>query len=532
MTRRTVFWCFFVLTALAFIFPAQGATPKQGGVLIIGRGGDSVGLDPALEDDGESFKVADNLFDTLVDYADEDTSLRPELAESWSISADGLRYTFTLREGVVFHDGTPLDADAVVFSFARQAPIKYKYFGKGFPLPKEQGPYKYWGYMSMSDIVASVEARDARTVVFTLKRPEAPFLSNLGMNFSSIVSPTAVLKLGADFRRKPVGSGPFKFVQWIKDDRIILEANERYWDGRPYLDRVIFRSIPDNSTRLLELLSGAIDVMHFPNPSDIPLIEKEKNLKVLRQPGMNIGYLAMNMDKKPFDNRKVRLAINHAINKQAIIDTIYEGLGTVAKNPIPPMMWGYNDEVEDYRYDPALARKLLTEAGYPNGFQTTLWAMPVPRPYNPNGRKVAEAIQADLRKIGIEARIVSYEWGTYLDKTERGEHDMALLGWTGDNGDPDNFFYILLDKESARIPAGNIAFYRSDELHEILVKAKTSTDQAERERLYKQACVIVHRDAPWVPLAHSIQVVPMKKGVQNYKLHPTTKHRLGKVWKE
>jgi peptide/nickel transport system substrate-binding protein len=240
----------------------------------------------------------------------------------------------------------------------------------------------------------------------------------------------------------------------------------------------------------------------------------------------------MHTEKKPFDKVKVRRAINHAINKKAIVDTIYEGLGTVAKNPLPPTLWGYNDQIQDYEYDPNKAKELLKEAGYPHGFETTLWALPVPRPYNPNGQKVAEAIQADLQKVGIRAKIISYEWGTYLEKLEQGEHDMALFGWFGDNGDPDNFLYILLDKDSAKVPAQNIAFYKNDQLHELLIKAKETFDQKEREKLYQQAQVIIHEDAPWVPLAHSMVVNITKKTVHNYKIHPVGDWLYHKVWKD
>lgn len=522
---KAVFICIHVGVLLFFpISPVQAVEPRYGGTLIHGRGGDSVGLDPAHETDGESLNVARNIFDTLVRYKEESTEIEPALATSWEVSPDGLAYTFKLRQGVKFHDGTLFSAEAVVLSFDRQLnPDKY-------PELKDTGPYKYWLGMSMGDIVQSVEAVDEFTVKFTLKRREAPFLANLGMHFASIVSPTALKKLTVDFTRNPVGTGPFKFVEWIKDDRIVLEANSEYWDGRPYLDRLIFRSIPDNTTRLFELQAGTIDVMVFPNPEDVPLIEADPGFKVLRQPGMNVGYLAMHTGKKPFDDVRVRQAINHAINKKAIVDTIYEGLGTIAKNPLPPVVWGYNDQIQDYEYNPDKAKALLKEAGYSNGFKTTLWAMPVPRPYNPNGQKVAEVIQADLQKVGIQARIISYEWGTYLEKTDHGEHDMALLGWTGDNGDPDNFLYVLLDKDNAKVPATNIAFYKNDQVHDLLIQAKETFDPKEREKLYQEAQIIIHQDAPWVPLAHSMVVVITKATVHNYKIHPVGDWLYRKVW--
>lgn len=493
--------------------------PRFGGTLIFGRGGDSVTLDPAHAVDGESFKIADNVFDTLVRYRLGSTEIEPALAKSWIISDDGLTYTFRLRAGVLFHDGAPLNAGAVVFSLLRQFDVQH-------PFHKTGGRYLYWDAMGMSDIVSGVEALDGLTVRITLKRPEAPFLANLGMNFAAVVSPAAVKKYGAAFGSHPVGSGPFIFERWRKDDRIVLRANPAYWEGRPYLDRVMFRSIPDNSVRYLELRTGAIAMMDFPNPDDLPLIERDPKLKLLTQAGMNVGYLAMNVRRPPFDNPLVRRAVNHAINKQALIELVYAGRAQAAVNPLPPVVWGYADGVTPYAYDPDRARQLLAEAGLPDGFRTTLWTMSAPRPYLPDGLKAAEAIRADLSKVGIEARIVSYEWGTYLAKTRNGEHDMCLLGWTGDNGDPDNFLFILFDKTSN----ANVAFYRNDALQELLLRAKREGSRAERERLYRRAQEIIHRDAPWAPLAHAVQVIAARRRVEGFVLEPTGKRRLYRTW--
>ena len=263
-----------------------------------------------------------------------------------------------------------------------------------------------------------------------------------------------------------------------------------------------------------------------------PKIREDSQLRIIEQPGMNIGYLAMNFDKKPFDNLKVRLAVNHAINKHEIVTELYQGMGIPAKNPIPPTMWSYDDSIEEYTYDPAKAKALLAEAGYPNGFDTTLWALPVPRPYIPDGSALAAAIQSDLRHIGIKAKIVTFDWGTYLEKTKNGEHDTAMLGWSADLGDPDNFFYYLLSKEAAKKPAGNIAFYRSDEMQELLVEAQSTMDQAKRIELYKKAQALFHRDVPWVPLAHSKQILIINKQIKNLKLHPTTWKYFRQIWLE
>ena len=496
---------------LLLVFWGCSAPPSDS--LVFGRGGDSVGLDPALENDGESFKVCDNIYETLVTYEEESTAVRPQLAKSWEVSDDRLVWTFHLRADVAFHDGTPFDAGAMLFSLGRQ-------FYPDHPF-HQVGTFKYWKDMGMDDIVAGMEAPDDSTFVIRLKQPHAPFLANLAMNFAAAISPTAVRQYGQDFYKHPVGTGPFRFVEWRKDERIVLARNDNYWGRQARLRQLIFKPIQDASVRFLELQTGAIHGLDNLSPELISEIRQNPALKLLAQPGMNVGYLAMNMDKPPFDNRLVRLAINHAIDKQSLADNLYQGMAIPAKNPIPPTLWSYNDTIRAYPYDPEKARQLLRQAGYPEGFETELWAMPVPRPYMPQPGKIAEAIQADLEKVGIRAEIVQWEWGTYLDKVFDGEHTMALLGWTGDNGDPDNFLYVLLDKTAATRPAQNIAFYRSDELHDVLVRARIASDQEERIHLYERAQEIIHRDVPWVPLVHATQTAAFQKNIRGFKLHPT-----------
>ncbi len=504
---------FLAFLLVSFSSSADADSHAKGGTFIFGRGGDSVGLDPALEEDGESFKVCDNIYDTLVQYKDGSTDLEPGLAEKWESSEDGLTWTFSLRKGVKFHDGTPFNADAVLFSLNRQ-------HDKTHPFHNVSGSYVYWVATGLAEIVDKISAIDDFTIQITLKTAYAPFIYTIAITSFSIVSPTAVKEYGDAYFNHPVGTGPFKFSRWDKKDKIVLIANDDYWGGRPNLDRVVFRSIPDNAVRLIELQQGGLHAMEFPNPDDLQQIEQDESLQLLTQPGMNIGYLAMNFEKPPLDNQKVRLAINHAIDKAEIIKHLYQGLGMPAKNPIPPTLWSYDDTIQDYEYNPELAKKLLEEAGFPNGFETTLWALPVPRPYIPDGRALAEVIQSDLRKIGIETKILTYDWGTYLEKTKNGEHDMAMLGWSADLGDPDNFFYFLLSKSSAEKPAGNIAFYRSDEMQNVLEKARATSDKDERDSLYKEAQRIFHKDVPWVPLAHAKQVLVINKMVKNLRLQP------------
>lgn len=529
---------FTLLTIFMFVAAGQvmADTPKAGGTLVFGRGGDSVGLDPAYETDGNSFMICDNIYEALVAYADESTSLEPGLAKSWDISADGKTYTFHLRKGVKFHDGTPFNANAVVFSIGRMMKERnVKFVGKGWEIPAQERPPEYWVSMEMDDTIGAIEAVDDYTVVFKLKRVEAPFLANMGMDFADIVSPTAFLKNPKEFLRMPVGTGPFKFVKWVKDDRIILEKFKDYWDksGGPYVDKLVFRAIPENSVRFLELKTGNIHICQFPNPADVDLARKDPKIKLISQPGMNIGYLSFNHTKEPWkSNLHLRRAIAHSLNRKAIVDNIYQGMGQVAKNPIPPTMWGYNKSIPGYEYSVDKAKAELAKAGFPEGKglgEVTLWSMPVPRPYNPEGLKVGVAMSSDLAKIGIRARIVSYDWGTYLKRQREQPDDMDLfqLGWTGDNGDPDNFLAVLFDglaSSSIRTQ------WHNEEYHKLMLQGKQTVDQAKRAKIYERALQVIFDDVGAIPIAHSTVIWPAVNKVMNFKLHPTGSVRMKNVW--
>jgi len=334
--------------------------------------------------------------------------------------------------------------------------------------------------------------------------------------------------------RNPVGTGPFKFIKWVKDDQIGLEKNKDYWDksGGPYLDKIVFRSIPENSVRFLELKTGNIHICQFPNPADIDLARKDPNLILPTQPGMNIGYLSFNHTKEPWkSNVNLRKAIAHAINRKAIVDNIYQGMGQVAKNPIPPTMWGYNEDVPGFKYDPDLAKELLVKAGFPGGKglgDITLWSMPVPRPYNPDGQKIGIAMAADLAKVGITAKIVSFEWGTYLKRQREQPADMDLfqLGWTGDNGDPDNFLAVLFDglaSSSIRTQ------WKNETYHNYMLQGKQTIDQNKRVDIYKKALKLIYDECPVISVAHSTVIWPALKSVKNFKLHPTGSVRMKNV---
>jgi len=284
----------------------------------------------------------------------------------------------------------------------------------------------------------SIVKVDDYTVKFTFYAYHAPLLAQLATPMLPINSPTAMEKWGEDYMYHPVGTGPYKFADWVPDDKITLEANEDYWGTVPTIDKLVYRVIVEPTARLLELQAGTVDFVYNIVIDDIPVAEADPNLTVYKVPAVNIGYVGLNQDwvdadgNKPFEDLRVRQAVAHAINKEAIVEALYPGTGIPAKNFMPPSLWGYNDDFEDYSYNPARSRELLAEAGYPDGLKTNLWVMPVSRGYYPDPSKVGEAIQADLAAAGFDAEIVTYDWGTYLAKTREGEHAMCMLGWMPD----------------------------------------------------------------------------------------------------
>ena len=321
--------------------------------LVFGRGGDSTSLDPSRVTEGESFKVTVNLYETLLNFGEQDTTINPGLATEWEPSEDGLTYTFKLREGVKFHDGTDFNADAVVKNFERWAngdAEKFPYYSSMF------GGFKG----DEGHVIDSVTADGENTVLIKLTRSQAPFLKNIAMSMFAIASPTA-FELGDDqFERNPVGTGPFKFVEWKPNETITIEKFDDYWDeGLPKLKKIIFQSFPDNSARLNALMAGGIDLADGINPSDGKSIEDNEKLQLFERPSMNVGYLGLTVTRPPFDKKEVRQAINYAIDKQSIIDSFFEGRANIAKNPMPPSISGYNEDVEGYEYNPEKAKELL-----------------------------------------------------------------------------------------------------------------------------------------------------------------------------
>jgi dipeptide transport system substrate-binding protein len=507
------------------LFGAQAGSAKT---LVFCSEGNPESLNPQTMTTTTGINAGRPFFNNLVEFPPGSTDIVPALAESWTISPDGTEYTFRLRRGVKFHSSESfkpsrdMNADDVLFSFERQ-------WREEHPFHNVSGGYTYFQDMGMPELLSSMEKLDEHTVRFRLTRPEAPFLANLAMPFNVIQSAEyadGLLRAGTPqkFDEHPIGTGPFTFSGFQKDVFVRYSAFEDYWAGKQPIDTLVFSITPTASVRFTKLKAGECQVMAFPSPDDRAKIEADPKLKLLEQEGLNIGYLALNVTKPPFHDLRVRRAVNLAIDKTAIIEAVYRGAGVVAKNPIPPTLWSYNDAIEDYPYDPAAAQQLMIEAGLAEGFDTELWYIPVSRPYNPNGQRVAEMIQADLSRIGIRANLVTDEWSAYRARIQEGESPMALYGWTGDNGDPDNFLNTLLGCTAARPGGNNIAKWCDPEFDRLVTEARLTPEREMRERLYREAQAIVHDQAPWVPIAHSVVFMATRANVTGFKMDPLGRH--------
>ncbi len=502
------------------------------GTFTYGRGADSVSLDPINATDGESFVVTRQVMDTLLSFEPGTTDPIPSLATEIPEPEDGgLMYTFNLREGVKFHDGETLDAEAIKFNYDRWRDTKNEYHTGG----GNQGQnFAYYGVMfggfDDDSFIENVEAVDATTVRFTLRESLAPFLRNVAMSPFAIASPKAIQDDVEGFWENPIGSGPFRFESWRRGSEVRLTANDSFWGkdlsaeeggGGPNVQNIVIRSIPDNTARVAALSGGELSGADGLTPDDVPTVEQNEDLKVLSRPPLNIAYLAMNCQKEPFNDARVRRAMTHAINTREIVESFFGDTGQVATNAMPPTVPYFREATEPYEYNPDESRRLLEEAGLGDGFDMELWYMPIPRPYMPDGRGVAQAMQRDLEEVGINAKLVTREWGTYLEETGTGAHDAAMLGWSGDNGDPDNFLNVLLSSASAtEEDAQNIAYYKNPELDDLLRQGATTVDENERRTLYEQAQEIIYNAAPWVVIEYADVPLGYQGDVQGVTPNP------------
>jgi peptide/nickel transport system substrate-binding protein len=495
-------------TALTLATPVLAQTPPN--ILVVGQIAEPASLDPHVSTASNDFRIAVNIYDGLVRNAPGTLEIEPALATDWTISDDGLEYTFNLREGVSFHDGTPFNAEAVKFNFDRMLDENHPF--------ASTGPFPLAFFFSA---VENVEVVDDLTVKFTLNEPFAPFMSNLASPTGLIVSPAAVGASGADYGRNPVGTGPFKFEEWQSNTRVVASRNDAYWDGAPSLEAVIFRPITDANTRVAEMLSGGIDVLLETPPDNVAQFRNDANYQVVEAVGPHVWYVMLNAKDGPFADVRVRQAVNYAVNKESLVTDVLQGTAEVSAGPIPPAFnWAYNEDVAPYPYDPEKAKALLAEAGAEGASLTFLVTEggsgmldPVP---------MGTAIQADLAAVGLNVEIKTYEWNTFLSEVNpglEGKGDMAEMAWM--TSDPDTLPFLTL--RTAAFPAEggfNSSYYSNPEVDALLDKARIATDPAERGELYKQVQAITHEDAPWLFVANWKQNAVVTSAVGDFELQP------------
>lgn len=499
-----------VAAACAFAMaPAAAQTPPE--ALVVGQIAEPQSLDPHAVTATNDFRILVNMYDGLVRFADGTLQVEPALAESWEISEDGLTYTFSLRSGVTFHDGSPFDAEAVKFNFERMLDEEHPFHNTGpFPLA------------FFFSAIETVEAVDETTVRITLNEPFAPFLSNLAYPTGLMVSPAAVEQHGADFGRNPSGTGAYRFAEWQSNQRVVITRNEDYWDGAPAPEAVVFRPIVDANTRVAEMLSGGLDIMVEVPPDAIAQFRDAPDFEVYEQAGPHVWFLILNMREGPFADQRIRQAANYAVNKESLVTDVLQGTAEVSAGPIPPAFgWAYNEEVEPYPYDPDQARELLEEAGY-DGEEITFYVTeggsgmldPV---------AMGTAIQADLAAVGMNVSIETYEWNTFLNEVNpglEGKADMAQMAWM--TNDPDTLPFLTLRTEAFPENGGfNSGYYSNEEVDAILSQARVSVETEERAALYQQVQEMVHEDAPWLFVANWVQGAVTTANVEGFDLQPS-----------
>ncbi|MCQ4270726.1 ABC transporter substrate-binding protein [Pseudomonas kuykendallii] len=477
---------------------------------------------------------AETLFDRLIRFVPGSTELEPGLAQSWQVSDDGLSYTLQLRRGVKFHRSktfTPsrdFNADDVLWSFQRQLDPQHPWHAlspRGFP---------YFESMALGELIERIEKLDDYQVRFVLRHPEAPFLADLAMGFASIYSAEYAAQLLAagtpeKLNSEPIGTGPFIFERYAKDAQIRFRGNPDYWDGAPPMDRLIFAITPDPNVRQQKLKAGDCQIAVYPRPTDIAQLKSEPDLKVLELDSLMVAYIALNVRHPPLDDPRVRQAINLAFDKPAYLRAQFgEGNASPAVAPYPPTLWGQDETLAGWPYDPQRARQLLADSGHADGFRLSIWTRPGGGPTNPNPGIGAQMLQADLAAIGVQAEVRVFEWGELIKRAKNGEHDLVFMGWSGDNGDPDNFLTPNLSCAAAK-SGENQAGWCNAEFDALIARARGLSDQAQRAALYRQALGIFTQQAPWLPLAYPKQFAVQRGDVQGFVLSPLGSNNYAKV---
>jgi peptide/nickel transport system substrate-binding protein len=495
-----------VLVLASLASAASAAPPKD--AIVIGLVAEPVTMDPPQITDLNSARVTKRIFEGLVGQELGSYKLVPGLAQSWDISKDGLIYTFKLRPNVKFHDGTPFNAEAVKFVFERQLNDKGPYYATGtYPYVK--------GFLGN---VAGVEVLDASTVQIKLKAPLTPFLQYLAHQSLFMFSPDALKKYGKDIVKHPVGTGPFKLETWEPGVKVVLSRNDQYWGGAPKIRQAIYVPIVEAQARLVAIKTGEIDLTMDVPPDALDDLRRDSNVVVAESNSSAVWYVTLNTRHPILKDRRVRQALNYAVNKDAIIRDILRGTAIVARSPMSPVYGPYYEEaVARYPYDLDKARALLKDAGYANGFELT-FLVPESGSGMQSPVEMATVIQANLAQIGVRAKIQTMEWGAYLKKY-LDQPDMAEMSWNPSIGDPDHMMYMLLSSDRFP-PAFNAGYYQNERVDDLLRKGRTTVDEKARVPLYKEAQKLVVEDAPWIFVDHGKQVIVHRKRVQGFKLHP------------
>jgi peptide/nickel transport system substrate-binding protein len=504
------------MTGAGLVSRTALARQDAASTLVFGAGTDIDELDPRTTDTQEGYIAAANIFDCLVLYDLGATTIRPGLAESWEISDDGSVYDFKLRQGVKFHDGEDFNADAVL--------TWYHSILEGHP--DSQWDVTRMPYVKdfITNWIDSVEAVDEYTFRMTLPEPYAPLLANLAIPIAGIPSPQSIARGIDDMVVNPVGTGAFKLTDpgnWTRDSQLVLDANPDYWGGAPKVQQLIFKVIPEGSTRLQQVETGEIDIAWALSPEDVERARENADLIIVEDAGLNTNEVEFNVTKEPFTTKEIRQALNYAVNKQELSEGLYNGNMVPAGGVLPPVDWAFNPDLTGYAYDPDKARELLAAAGYDEGnpLTFTFMAYTIPRGYNPAGDRLATAIQEYWSEVGVQAEIQTMEWTQYRAERRESQFSVSLGGWQGDNGDPDNFLYTLLGGPNKG--NGNVAFYENPEVDKLLVEAVRVSDMEERKKLYQQAEEIIVEDAPWVFLGYQKHQVVTRANVTDFQLQPT-----------
>lgn len=489
------------------------------------------GFDPALWDSATTYNITKPVFQGLVEFQRGGVTLRPGLAERWTVSADGLEYIFKLRRGVHFHHTdyfTPqrdFSADDVVFTVNRWIRPELP-FNQAFKTPLT-GPDGY----GLAKMIESVQKLDQHTVKIRLRERNATFLTFFAMGFAGMQSAEyaeQLLKAGKpqQINQLPIGTGPYRFKSYAKDSTIRYEANPQYWGHAQKTRSLVFAIVTDPQVRLQKLKAGECQVAAAVRESDLATLAADKRIKIASTGASNISYLAYNLKRPQFAKREVRVALDMAINRDALFKAMFPKGGAIqAVNPYPPSIWSWNPKTRN-EYNPAKAKALLAQAGYPNGFTVNLWALPVQRPTNPNGKLMAQMIQQDWAKIGVKANIQSYEWGEYLKRAAAGEHDVYMSGLTSNSGDPDDFLWNSL---SCSVSKGGQRFCDA-EFDNLLQLGRQTTDQKQRTRYYLKAQEIFKYQRPWITIAHSRIYIPLRNNVQGFIMNPNGSFDFEDVW--